>query len=328
MAANLALLVALWKGGQMVTWNEISAGQLTSFLMYSVYVGSGMAGLSSFYNDLMKSVGASHRIFQLMEKKSELVSGKKILPSIRGDICFQNVSFAYPTRKTNTVLCDLNLLIQAGTTVAIIGESGSGKSTIGSLIFRLYDPDEGHILLDNCDITSLDLNWLHDQMAIVSQEPVLFATSIAENIAYGVPDATIEQIQRAASKAHAAEFIVKFPNGYLTNVGERGLALSGGQKQRIAIARAILKDPKILILDEATSALDTASEDLVQKALDELMQGRTVIVIAHRLATIKNADVVVVLKKGRVVEIGTYNQLITKSDSLFREMIEKQEFGL
>lgn len=246
---------------------------------------------------------------------------------LKGDICFQNISFAYPTRSDQKIFNDLNLTIPGGKILAVVGASGSGKSTLASLILRFYDPQQGSVKIGGMDVTEIPQEWLRTNIGTVPQEPVLFSMSIKENIAYGSPDpsqVTLEQIYEAADQANAFAFIESFPDKFNTMVGERGANLSGGQKQRIAIARAILRNPQILLLDEATSALDAASEYLVQEALDRIMENRTVIIIAHRLSTIKNADLIAVLDKGKVVELGSYNELIQKDDGLFKELVARQ----
>ena len=237
------------------------------------------------------------------------------------------MSFAYPTRQDQTILRELNLVIPGGKILAVVGASGSGKSTIGSLILRFYDPQSGSIRIGDRDIRHFSPTWLRSQIGTVPQEPVLFSMTIRDNIAYGAPNPesiTMEQIYEAAEQANAFSFIEQFPDKFNTMIGERGMNLSGGQKQRIALARAILKDPEILLLDEATSALDSASEYLVQEALERIMEKRTVIIIAHRLSTIKNADLIAVLDKGHVVELGTYNELMQKDTGQFRELVARQ----
>nr|GFA09766.1 ABC transporter B family member 19 [Tanacetum cinerariifolium] len=240
--------------------------------------------------------------------------------------------FCYPSRPDVLIFRNFSIFFPAGKTVAVVGGSGSGKSTVVSLIERFYDPNEGQILLDNVDIKTLQLRWLRDQIGLVNQEPALFATTILENILYGKPDATTAEIEAATSAANAHSFITLLPNGYNTQVGERGVQLSGGQKQRIAIARAMLKDPKILLLDEATSALDSGSESIVQEALDRLMIGRTTVVVAHRLSTIRNVDSIAVLQQGQIVETGTHEELISKPGAYaslirFQEMVGNRDFS-
>jgi ATP-binding cassette subfamily B protein len=245
------------------------------------------------------------------------------LPQVSGTVAFEDISFAYPTRPDVTVLRGLRLVVRPGEVVAVVGTSGAGKSTIAVLLSRFYDPQDGRILLDGHDLREFDADWLREQVGVVSQEPILFATSIEANIRYGRHTAMPAQVEAAASAANAHDFITSFPEGYQTLVGERGVRLSGGQKQRIAIARALLKDPRILVLDEATSALDSESEALVQEALDRLMKGRTTFIIAHRLSTVLGADRVVVLDGGRVVEEGRHDELIS-FDGLYRRLVERQ----
>jgi len=266
----------------------------------------------------MKGLGASKRVFELLDKVP-------MIPNIGGlkpAMLIGNLG-NYPTRPDHPVLKAMNLKVEAGTSVAIVGSSGSGKSTIAYLIERFYDPNSGQVLIDNNLVSDVDPTWLRQQIGIVGQEPILFAVSIEENILYGRPNATKEQIIEAANLANAHSFITSFPEGYNTVVGKGGGLLSGGQKQRIAIARAIVRDPKILILDEATSALDAESEMLVQEAVQRLMKQRTTIVIAHRLSTIKSADKIAVLEKGEIVEFGTYEELLSKKGSFVR-LFEKQ----
>ncbi|PWA86184.1 AAA+ ATPase domain-containing protein [Artemisia annua] len=256
----------------------------------------------------------------------------KLLDEVNGNIEFKEVTFSYPSRPDVIIFRDFSIFFPAGKTVAVVGGSGSGKSTVVSLIERFYDPNHGQILLDNVDIKTLQLRWLRDQIGLVNQEPALFATTILENILYGKPDATMTEVEAATSAANAHSFITLLPNGYNTQVGERGVQLSGGQKQRIAIARAMLKDPKILLLDEATSALDSGSESIVQEALDRLMIGRTTVVVAHRLSTIRNVDSIAVIQQGQVVETGTHEELISKPGAYaslirFQEMAGNRDFS-
>lgn len=312
--------------------HHMTVGELSSFLMYTFWVGISIAGLSSFYSEMMMGFGAGARLWQLLDRKPEFsLDEGLVLPTdqMRAQIEFCDISFAYPSRKEAPIFKNLSLVVPAGMVMAVVGSSGSGKSTVVSLLLRLYDPDAGKITLDGHDIRDLNPCWLRSQIGTVSQEPVLFSTSIMENIAYGAvnPDAvTTEDIYRAARVANAYEFIHAFPNGFKTVVGEKGVLLSGGQKQRIAIARALLKNPKILLLDEATSALDAENESLVQEALERLMEGRTVVIIAHRLSTIKNADAVAVLDQCRVAECGQHMELLSNKDGLFRKLMEKQAF--
>ncbi|XP_062503697.1 ATP-binding cassette sub-family B member 10, mitochondrial-like [Corticium candelabrum] len=330
LSGNLVVLAVLWKGGMMMNESQLSVGDLTSFLLYTGYVGFSIGGLSTFYTELMKGVGASSRLWELTDRTPSIrSSGGITLPvsSFHGTIEFQNISFAYPSRPDAPIFNDVTLTLPAGSVTAVVGMSGSGKSTLAALLLRLYDVDTGRILVDGCGVKDLDPTWLRRNIGTVSQEPVLFSTSIAENILYGIDDPDnydIETIANVAEKANAWSFISSFPDGLQTMVGERGQTLSGGQRQRIAIARALLKDPKILILDEATSALDAESEYVVQEALDRLMSGRTVLTIAHRLSTIKTAHRIVVLDAGMVAELGTYQELMSKPDGIFRKLVDRQ----
>lgn len=330
LSGNMIILSVLYKGGLLMGSEHMTVGELSSFLMYAFWVGISIAGLSSFYSELMKGFGAGTRLWELMERKPEfpLNEGLVLRPEqLKGALEFHNVSFAYPTRKDVLIFQNLSLTVPAGSVMAVVGSSGSGKSTLVSLLLRLYDPDSGMVTIDGHDIRNLNAYWLRSRIGTVSQEPVLFSCSIAENIAYGASDpsqVTTQDILRAAQIANAHDFINGFPKGFDTVVGEKGVLLSGGQKQRIAIARALLKNPKILLLDEATSALDTENEFLVQEALERLMQDRTVLVIAHRLSTIQNADAVAVLDQQHVVECGRHAQLLNNQDGLFRKLMEKQ----
>ncbi|KAI9477155.1 P-loop containing nucleoside triphosphate hydrolase protein [Zychaea mexicana] len=322
LSGNLAILAVLWYGGHMVMNDAITIGQLASFMLYTAYVGTSLGGLTSFYSEIMKGAGAAERLFELQNKQSG-----KILDTLQGKIRFENVFFTYPTRPHSPIFKDLSLTIQPGTVIAIVGSSGSGKSTIGSLLLRYYDADKGSIYIDDENLKDINLHWWRENVGVVSQEPVLFAGTIRDNIAYAKESATIDEIKEAATKANCASFIESFHDKYDTVVGERGVSLSGGQKQRIAIARALLKNPSILVLDEATSALDSESEVLVQDALNHLMQGRTVVTIAHRLSTIRSADLVMCLENGGVAEMGTYYDLLNKKDGVFRKLVELQSLG-
>lgn len=328
-AGNITILALLYAGGSMVRSGVLSIGDLSTFLLYTVYAGSSLFGISSFYSELMKGVGAASRLFELQDRKPTIPAtvGTRV-KSAQGPITFSNVSFAYPTRPAVDIFQGLDFEIPSGTNVAIVGPSGGGKSTIGSLLLRFYKPTEGTIKINGVDISTMNGKSLRRRIGLVGQEPVLFSGSIAENIAYGKPRASRAEIIAAARKANC-EFIADFPDGLETSVGARGAQLSGGQKQRIAIARALLKDPDILILDEATSALDAESETLVNSALTTLLQGRnTTISIAHRLSTIKRSDQIIVLgNDGKVAEIGSYDQLSADSGSAFSKLMEWQMTG-
>lgn len=326
LAGNLTVLTLLAIGSQMVMSGEMSLGALTSFTMYTGYAGSAAFGLSSFYSELMKGAGAASRLFEMMDREPSIkpTIGKKLL-NARDTITFQNVKFAYPTRPAVNIFEDLSFTIPAGSNVCIVGPSGGGKSTISSLILRFYDPTGGSVKIGDEDIRNLNLKSLRRHIGVVSQEPVLFSGTIAENISYGKPEATRYEIYEAARRANC-DFISDFPEGLDTYVGARGTQLSGGQKQRIAIARALIKNPSILILDEATSALDSESENQVNEALARLMrENSTTISIAHRLSTIKRSDSLVVLgSDGRVAETGSFNELIAQPDSALSHLLQAQ----
>lgn len=330
-AASLGMLAVLWYGGSLVVNNQgdLNAATLTSFLLYTVYIAVSLGGLAGLYSTLMSAVGASERMFQLLDRVPEISSGPSrkgeiVKQGISGKLEFESVTFRYPSRQEVLVLDSLSFKAEPGKVTAIVGASGSGKSTILALIQRFYDPDTGQVNIDGIQLTNLDYQWYHTQIAMVSQEPVLFANSIAENIAYGLHrDVDQTELEWAAKQANAHNFIESFPDKYNTLVGEKGVQLSGGQKQRIAIARAILIDPKILLLDEATSALDSQSETLVQEALDLIMKNRTTIVIAHRLSTVRNAHKIMVLEKGRVIESGQHEDLLQKGGA-YALLVNKQ----
>jgi ABC-type multidrug transport system fused ATPase/permease subunit len=271
------------------------------------------------YSLVQKEVGATESLMELLEAPREFQDKEDLgcEVTLKGDIRFDHLGFAYPGREDVEVLKDIDFTIAAGQKIALVGTSGAGKTTLSSLIFRFYDPDKGQLLFDGIPSTEIHQNCLRKQMAIVPQEVMLFGGTIAENIAYGKPGSSMDEIRQAAARANALEFIDSFPEGFETTVGERGIQLSGGQRQRVAIARAILRDPKILILDEATSALDNVSEGLVQVALNELMKNRTSIIIAHRLTTIRDADLIVVLENGRIVETGKHDELLADSEGAY-----------
>ena len=319
-----AICFVLWFGGREVIAGLLTPGELVQFLLYLFVVAIGVGSLGSLWGDLMAGVGASQRIFEIIEREPAFPDTGKTLTSVRGEVEFSHVRFAYPTRSDIDVLTDLSFKISAGQVIALVGMSGGGKSTIASLIPRFYDPTSGTIRFDGEPITELKASWLREQIGIVSQEPILISSTIEENIRYGKPEATDAEVREAAKSANTLEFIDRFPEGFKTLVGERGIQLSGGQKQRVAIARALLKNPKLLILDEATSNLDTASEHLVQDALKILMKGRTTIIIAHRLATVKDADTIFVISGGRILQTGRHEELAADKDGLYFKLLQRQ----
>ncbi|CAG2053292.1 unnamed protein product [Timema podura] len=295
LSGNIIILTVLYYGGVMVSDQHITVGNLSAFLLYAAYIGVSIGGLSSFYSELNKGLGASTRLWELIDRTPAipLTGGLVPITEPRGHITFQHVTFRYPARPDSVILKDFTLDIKPGSVTAVVGASGSGKSTLASLLLRLYDPESGEVMLDGTPIRQIQVDWLRKHVGVVSQEPVLFSSSIKDNILYGASDpsqVTTEQLIAVTKEANAYNFIVNtFSEGFNTRVGERGVMLSGGQKQRVAIARALIKNPRILLLDEATSALDAESEHLVQEALERIMKGRTVLTIAHRLSTIRNA---------------------------------------
>lgn len=312
-----------WYGASLVQTKEITIGELFSFIFYTSFIGFSIAGLGDIYTQLQRSIGASERVLEILQQDDE--AEKSVTPVLLdGNIEFENVSFSYPTRIDFTVLNDLNFKIRSGEKIALIGQSGSGKSTIINLLMRFYTLQNGTIKVDGKNINDFNLTGFRANIGIVPQEVILFGGTIMENIQYGKPEATEEDIRMAARKANALEFIESFPEKFNTIVGERGVKLSGGQRQRIAIARAILKDPCILILDEATSSLDVHSELLVQQALEKLMEGRTTIVIAHRLSTIKKVDRIFVIKEGRLAETGSHTELTNLNNGIYSNLLKLQ----
>lgn len=317
----------VWFGAGLVESGEFGLSDLFTFILYTTFIGASISGMGDLYAQINKTIGASERIFEILEETPEVTlaeSEKPLHQSVKGDISYQDVHFSYPSRKDLPVLKGLSFEVKAGEKIALVGYSGAGKSTIIQLLMRFYDYDKGQISIDGLPITSYGISELRKNIAIVPQEVMLFGGTIYENISYGRPSASRAEIYEAAKKAHATEFIDTFPEKFETIVGERGIKLSGGQRQRIAIARAVLKDPKILILDEATSSLDAESEKLVQIALDELMQNRTSIVIAHRLATIRKVDAIYVIREGQVVESGTHQELALLENGLYASLIKLQ----
>lgn len=323
-----SIVAVIWYGARLVNQDMMTFGSLIQFVLYSVYVGASIGGMAEMYASIQKAIGAAERILEIMDEEPEQYIGETeknlAKQQVKGSLAFEEVEFRYPTRDELTVLDKVDFKAQAGETIALVGPSGSGKSTIASLVLRFYEPNKGRILVDGDPISKMDLDFLRNQMAIVPQDVLLFGGTIKENIKYGKPGASIEEIKEASRKANAHEFVEGFPEGYDTLVGERGIKLSGGQRQRIAIARAVLKDPRILILDEATSSLDSESERLVQEALDKLMVGRTSLVIAHRLSTIRKADRILVLDGGKITESGTHEQLLQKQGGLYKGLLELQ----
>lgn len=326
-----AIAFVMWYGANMIQTGELTMGSLTMFVIFSMFVGGTFAGFADMFSQLQKTLGATQSVREILRTEGEPVelTQAAIEPqyTLKGNVTFKQVAFSYPSRSDVSVLKDITLTANNGEQIALVGPSGAGKSTIASLLLKFYEPTSGSILFDDKNATEFPLTQLRKQMAFVPQDVILFGGTIAENIAYGKLNASAEEIADAARKANAHEFISKFPEGYETIVGERGIKLSGGQRQRIAIARAILKNPAILILDEATSSLDSESEQLVQEALDNLMKDRTSFVIAHRLSTIRNAHKIVVIDKGTVAEQGSHEQLMA-NNGLYRKLNDMQfEFG-
>ncbi len=319
-----SVVLVLWYGARLVRAGDLTFGDLTQFMLYTMYVGGAVGSFAVLYTQLQRTVGATQRVRELLREPAEEAGPPPTGARIAGEVAFEDVTFAYPSRKEVAVLRGLSLTAKAGQRIALVGPSGAGKSTIVSLLLRFYDPDAGRVLIDGRDAREYPLHDLRSQMAIVPQDVLLFGGTIAENIAYGRPGASQAEIEEAARQANAHDFIAGFPEGYQTIVGERGVKLSGGQRQRVAIARAILRDPAILILDEATSSLDSESEALVQQALDRLMRGRTSVIVAHRLSTVRGADRISVIKDGQAVESGTHAELLARPDGVYRTLVELQ----
>lgn len=316
----------IWKAKTMQNDGEISAAAFNAFILYTIFLGASFGSIPDLYAKIQKAIGSTERLMSILEEKAEEEKPGQELNSFNGRVSFKNVSFSYAQRKEIEVLKGVSFECYPGQVTALVGSSGSGKSTISSLLLKLYKPDSGEILFDDLNIEKLSNKSLRSHIAVVPQEVILFGGTIFENIQYGRPDATKEEVEDAARKANAYDFIQSFPDKFNTMVGDRGIQLSGGQRQRIAIARAVLKNPKLLILDEATSALDSESEKLVQDALNKLMKGCTSIVIAHRLSTIQNADNILVMESGKIAEQGTHSQLILQGGIYTRlQNLQKKE---
>ena len=320
------IIGVVWYGGSLVISNEMPFADLLTFIVYTTFIGGSVAGMGDLYAQLQKTVGASERILEILEESSE-VNATEELPlfvPVQGHVRFEDVRFTYPSRPDMPVLKGITLDVAAGRKIALVGQSGAGKSTIVQLLMRYYAIGGGRITIDDRDLATFNVTELRKNIAVVPQEVMLFGGTIMENIQYGKAGATETEVREAARKANALQFVDSFPEGLQTIVGERGVKLSGGQRQRIAIARAILKDPAILILDEATSSLDAESEQLVQEALDELMQNRTTIIIAHRLATIRKVDMIYVMREGQIAETGTHDQLAMREDGIYANLVRLQ----
>lgn len=321
------VVAVVWYGITLTIKGEVQGvGDLISFVLYTTFIGASFGGIAEMYAQIQKAVGATERVFELLDETPEKINStpNSSTEKINGNVAFQNVSFNYPSRKEIQVLKDVNFEAEFGQKIAIVGPSGAGKSTIASLLLRFYAIENGQILIDGKNIYDFELEDLRRNTSIVPQDVILFGGTIKENIAYGKPDASDEEIHLAAKQANALNFIETFPEKMETLVGERGIKLSGGQRQRIAIARALLKNPSILILDEATSSLDSESEKLVQEALEVLMEGRTSFIIAHRLATIRKADQILVLDGGKIIEKGTHQELINLENGTYKNLSNLQ----
>ena len=317
------IVAVSWYGAYLVQAHEVTVGELFSFVLYTTFIGGSIAGLGDIYGQLQKSIGASERLMEILAESDEKEAPAPAL-KLKGKIQFKSVAFSYPTRADLRVLKDIDFEIGAGQKVALVGPSGSGKSTITNLLLRYYQPVGGQVLVDGTPVNHYPLTAYRANIGVVPQEVILFGGTIKENIAYGRPGATDEEIEDAARKANALGFILSFPEKMDTRVGDRGVKLSGGQRQRVAIARAILKNPTILVLDEATSSLDAESEKLVQEALDNLMEGRTTIIITHRLSTIRKVDRILVIKEGAIAESGSHDELTHRDNGIYSNLLKLQ----
>lgn len=322
-----AIIFIIWQGLHMTLGPNptLERGDFFAFVMFTVFMGASIGSIPDLYASIQKAVGATEHLMDLIDEETEQQKNTgEVTTPIKGAVTFENVDFAYPQRKDLNVLHKLNIKAESGEKIAFVGASGAGKTTIAAILQSFYHPTNGKVTVDGVDALDYDLKHLRSSMALVPQDVILFSGTIKENIAFGNPNASDNEIKDAARKANAFDFIVSFPEGFETEVGDRGIQLSGGQKQRIAIARAILKNPTILILDEATSALDSESERLVQQALNKLMEGRTSFIIAHRLSTIQNADKILVLQDGAIIEEGTHEVLIENKEGIYKKLFEMQ----
>lgn len=321
-----SIIAVVWRGTILVQSDpDFKIGNLISFILYTVFIGASFGGVANLYSQVLKAIGATEKLFgYFTEEPEEIVLDSEQKIEVQGNIQLDQITFSYPSRKELDVLKNVSFQVNAGEKVALVGASGSGKSTLAQLIMNFYKVERGDIRIDNKSIKDYDLSALRSQIGIVPQDTFLFGGTIRENILYGNINAKEEQILQAAKQANAFDFISEFPDGFDTVVGERGVQLSGGQRQRVAIARAILKDPKILILDEATSALDAESEHVVQEALEKLMKGRTSLIIAHRLATVKGVDRIIVMERGQIAEVGTHEELVQKTDGIYANLSSLQ----